>query len=155
MGSDRQTHCRVLSRIFMGLFKPRGRQVQTFPAHERFLFQPWVLAVTEGKLGPFLTQLGLLRVSRRLNVGSSPSFLGMGHLLPSPFPSSPQFPPLSEVMSMHSNPPPPLKQCKPSFRKATWWFHLKFFFLVVGVETGKLPGTMENVTPNALGMLRG
>lgn len=49
----------------------------------------------------------------------------------------------------------PLKRCEPSFRKATWWFHLKFFFLVVGVETGKLSGTMENVTPNAFGTLRG
>lgn len=69
LGSDRQTHCRVLPHILMSLFKPRGWQVQNSPVHERFLFQPWALAATEGKLQPFLVQLGLLRVSHRLTVG--------------------------------------------------------------------------------------
>lgn len=113
--------------IPMGLFKPQGLQVQNFPVHECFLFQPWVLAATEGKLQTFLVQLGLLRVSHRLNVDLPHPFLGMGHLLPLPLPFSPQFLPLSEVISTYSK--PAFKQCKPGFRKSTWWFHIKFFWL--------------------------
>lgn len=51
----------------MCLFKPRG-QVQSSQVHEGFLFQPWVVAATEGKLWPLLVQLGPLRVSRRLDI---------------------------------------------------------------------------------------